>query len=264
MSWVYDYKAGPPGAVLTSLLNYAAMVRIVSEWSDGYRGSDPIAQYVHGEESSPRKFHPAANLNLEILLLGTDSAGAVTHVDGAAGHYYENFSALKALLAGKQGSLVRLERTAPDLGDTYLDLWQVATVLPTQNRFTYSWPMRAPRPFWVGAPDNANATPTFTVGGDAPIDDMVIDFTGTAGDPRLTHDDTGDWIEIAGALPAGGVRVDVGAGTCVRITGGTDYSNLLRVKAPWWMEFDPGANAVTVSQTSGAATVTADWFTKWR
>jgi len=264
MSWVYDYKAGPPGGGLTSLLTYAAMVRIVSEWSDGYRGSDPVSQYVHGEESSPRKFHPAANLSLELTLLGTNAAGVIDHTDGAAGHYYENFSSLKALLTGKQGALVRLQRDAPDHGVTYLDVWQVDKARPTQDRLTYSWPMRAPRPFWVGAADDNNTGATLTVGGDAPVDDMIIDITGTTNTPRLTHDNTGDYVEIDGALPAGGVTIDVGAGTCVRISGGADYSNLLRVNTPWWMELDPGANGVTVSQVSGSPTVSVDWFTKWR
>lgn len=240
------------------------MVRIVNEFSLGFRGNDPISQYVHGEQSSPRKFHPAANLSLEMTLLGTNTAGVITHGDGAAGHYYENFSALKALLAGKQGQLVRLERTAPDLSTVYMDMWAVDAARSTQNRFTYAWPMRAPSPFWVGAADNGNTPTTLTPAGDAPIDDMIIDFTGTADTPRLTHDDTGDYVEIDGALPSGGVRVDVGAGTVVRISGGADWSNALRVNNPWWLELDPGANAVTVTQDSGSPTVSVDWFTKWR
>ncbi len=264
MTWDAAYKVGPPGGVLSSISDYATGVRILAEWSLGYRGSDPMSQYKHGEESSPRKFYPAANLSVECVLRDTNPAGAITHVDGAPGHRIENFSELKRLFAGTQGKLVRLERTFPDTGTVYLDMWQVDTVRPTQNRVTYSWPMRAPKPFWVGGSDLLNATPIFTVAGDAPVDDAILDFTGGSTDSRLTHDDTGDWIEIAGVLPAGGVRVDIGAGTCVKITGGADYSNFLRVSTPWWMELDPGANAVTVSQTAGVAVVTADWYTKWR
>lgn len=258
MSWDSAYKIGPPGGSLSDISDYAIGVRILSEWSLGYRGSDPMSQYKHGEESSPRKFHPAANLAVECTLRDTDPSGMITHGDGAEGHRIENFSTLKQLFAGLQGSLVRLERTFPDTGTVYLDIWQVDTVRPTQNRMVYSWPMRAPKPFWVGAADNGNSGSTLTVAGDAPIDDMIIDFaSGT--DPRITHDDTGDYVEIAGAIPGGGVRVDVGAGTCVKITGGTDYSNNLRVNTPWWFELDPGANAVTPS-----AGITSDWFTKWR
>jgi hypothetical protein len=125
--------------------------------------------------------------------------------------------------------------------------------------------MRAPSPFWVGAADNGNTPPTLTVAGDAPIDDMIIEMDGATTLPRLTHDDTGDYVEYTGTLPSGGIRIDVGAGTCVRITGGADESQNLRVNTPWWFELDPGANPVTVSQGSGLApTVTVDWNTKWR
>ncbi len=264
MSWDVAYKAGPPGGALSTILDYATMVRITNEWSLGYRGSDPMSQYKHGEDSSPRKFMPSANFNVECTIRDTNAAGLIIHADGAPGHRLENFSTLKSLFAGTQGKLVRLERTMPDTGTTYIDCWQVGTAMPTQNRMTYAWPMRAPRPFWIGSADLTNATPIFTVAGDAPIDDAILDFTGGSTDSRLTHDDTGDWIEIAGVLPAGGVRVDIGAGTCVKITGGADYSNNLRVSTPWWMELDPGANGVTVSQTAGVAVVTADWYTKWR
>ena len=257
-TWDPLYKAGPPGGTLISLSDYATGVRIESEWSVGYRGSDPIGQYVHGEDSSPRKFYPASNFTIECVLRDTNPAGAITHGDGVDGHRIENFQALKQLFGGAQGSLVRIERTFPDTGTTYLDVWQVDTVKPTQNRVTYSWPLRAPKPFWVGAADTGNSGTTLTPAGDAPIDDMVIDFaSGT--DPRITHDDTGDYVEISGAVPGGGVRVDVGAGTCIKITGGTDYSNFLRVNTPWWFQLDAGANAVTPS-----AGITSDWFTKWR
>ena len=258
MAWDPAYKVGPPGGTLETILDYASGVRILAEWSLGFRGSDVMTQFQHGEESSPRKFYSAANLSVECVLRDTNSIGTITHVDGAAGHRIENFSELKRLFAGTQGSLVRLQRTFPDTGLTYLDMWQVGTVQPTQNRVTYSWPMRAPKPFWVGVADTANSGTTLTVAGDAPIDDMVIDFT-SGTDPRITHDGTGDYIEIAGAIPGAGVRVDVGAGTVIQITGGADYSNNLRVNTPWWFELDPGANAVTPS-----AGITSDWFTKWR
>ena len=89
-------------------------------------------------------------------------------------------------------------------------------------------------------------------------------MTGTTTKPRLTHTDTGDFVEIAGVLPSGGVKIDVGARTCTKITGGADFSDNLVVNAPWWMEFDPGANAVTVSQTSGTPTFTVDFALQYR
>ncbi len=265
MSWSTAYKAGPPSGGLSTLLDFATSVRVLNEWSLGYRGQDPTAQYVHGDESSPRKFHPSATFNIECVLRETDPSGAVVHPDGVDGHRLQNFSSLKKIFAGTQGNLVRIQRTMPDSGTTYLDAWQIGTAQQTQNRITYSWPMQAPRPFWIGAADLANTPPILTVNGDASIDDMIIKITdNTSNTPRLTHTPTGDWIEIDGLLPAGGVQIDVGNGTCTKITGGADYSNKLRVSSPWWLELDPGANAVVVSQVAGATTVNVDWNTKWR
>jgi len=80
----------------------------------------------------------------------------------------------------------------------------------------------------------------------------------------LTLSATGDYIEIAGVLPAGGVTVDIGARTAVRITGGADWSDNLVVNSPWWMEFDPGANTVAVTQSSGTPTFTVDFALQYR
>jgi len=261
----FGWEAGPAGGSLVDLLQYVTFIRFPVETSEGFRGSDPIGQYQHGQISSPRKFHPAKSINVEMGIKGRNpTTDIIDHVDGEAGHIYENFSSLKQIMASTQGKLVRLRRTAPDHGIEYLDLWQTDVARPSQNRQAYIWPMMAPRPFWTGTADNGNAPPTLTVAGDAPIDDMVIDFTGTATDPRLTHDDTGDYVEYDGVLPAGGVRIDVGAGTCVRITGGADEAANLRVLNPWWMELDPGANATTLSEASGTAVCSVSWNTKWR
>ena len=260
MPWTFDYKVGPPGGTLLSILDYATMVRFPSESVAGLRGSDPMAQYMHGEVSAPRKFYPARTFNVEIHLRETNNVGGVTHTDGAAGHIYENYSELVRLFSGGQNSLVRLERTAPDSGTSYLDCWQVGDVRESQSRLTFIWPMRAPSPFWVGAADTANTPPTLTVAGNAPIHDMVVNFTGGT-NARLTHTATGDYIQIDDATPGGGVRVNVGTGAVTLISGGADHSNALRVNRPWWMILDPGANAVTLT---GGGTVSVDWFTKWR
>ncbi len=264
-SWTFTYKAGPPGGALTTLTTYCYDTRIVAESTLGYRGRNPVLAYRHGESSTPRKFHPAANVLLETWLRYTDSAGAVTHTDGRPGHVYQNYGSVQKLLTGAQNALIRLERTAPDQGTVYMDVELVAEGRPTQAQHIIGWPLRAPHPFWIGAASAQQSPNTVTNGGTAPVMDAVVAVTGTANTPRLTHSATGDYIEIAGALPAGGVSVDVGAQTCTKITGGADYSDNLVVNAPGvWMEFDPGANTVAVTQTSGTPTFTVDFSLQYR
>jgi hypothetical protein len=60
------------------------------------------------------------------------------------------------------------------------------------------------------------------------------------------------------------VTVDVGARTCTKISGGADCSDNLVVGSPWWMEFDPGANAVTESEDSGTPSWTVDFALQYR
>ncbi len=264
MGWLYAYKAGPPGGALTAILDFAYDVRLVSEPTSGFRGRNPKVAYQHGEFSSPRKFHPAANVLLETWLRYTDSAGAVTHTDGRPGHVAENYGSMKKLLTGAQDSLVRLERTNPEDGVIHLDFELVAEGRPTQAQHIIGWPLKSPHAFWVGVAASQQTPTTITNNGTAPAGDAVVAVTGTTTAPRLTHSATGDFIEIAGVLPSGGVTVDIGARTCTRITGGADFSDNLVVNSPWWMEFDPGANTVAVTQSSGTPTFTVDFALQYR
>jgi hypothetical protein len=265
MSWDYNYEAGPPGGSLFLLSLYTYDVRITSEPTLGYRGRNPILAYRHGEESSPRKFHPAANVLLETWLRYTNAGGSVTHTDGKPGHVYENYGKMKALLTGAQASLIRLQRTAPEQGTVYMDVELVAEGRPTQAQHIIGWPLRAPHPFWIGAASAQQSPTTITNGGTAPVMDAIVAVTGTANTPRLTHSATGDYIEIAGALPAGGITIDVGAQTCTRISGGADWSSNLAVNAPGiWMEFDPGANTVAATESSGSPSWTVDFALQYR
>ncbi len=264
MAWsIWDYQAGPVGAI-EDLADYCDNVRILAETATGKRGTNPIVEYRHGESPSPRKYTRAANVVLETFLRYTDSAGAVTHTDGGPGHVIENLGHLKRIFGGVQGQLTRLERKVPDQGTVYIDVEALAEAKPSQALHIHTWPLHAPNPFWTGAADTVNSAPTLTNGGTAIAGSLVIRFTGTANTPRLTHDDTGSYIEIDGALPASGVVVDVAAGTCLKISDSSDYANNLRVRDPWWMELDPGANGVTVTESSGTPTVEVDWIEQWR
>ena len=255
MAWDYDWQAGPAGS-LVDLSDYCTMVRVRNEWSTGRRGSNPLEQHRHGAHFAARKFVRQGSLVLETAVRDTNAAGAVTHADGKPGHQYENLSILKDVFGGTVGELVRLQRTAPHIGASYLDVEQLGEAIPTQTRHIFGWPLTAPRPFWIGAADTANTQPTLTVAGDAPIDDAVCKFlSGTDVKAALP---SGDFVQIEDALPAGGVSLDLDTGACVRITGGADWSDHLRRSNTW--ELNAGANTVTVT----GGTMSFDWYTKWK
>lgn len=259
MAWDWVYKAGPAGSVET-LGNYCLSIRVLAEFSTGKRGSNPVVEYRHGEYTSARKYVRASNLVLETAVRYTNSAGAVVHGDGAAGHVMENLGHLKRLFGGTQDALCRLQRTAPDQGTTYLDVELLGEANPSQARHIFTWPLHAPPP--VLDRGSRHGKHRGDVDGRWRRSDRgcchQVDWRyGRRRHPHrigcIGHDLGGD--------AAGGVYVDVGAGTCVKVTGGADWSNYLVVNKPWWFELDPGANAVT---NTGGTTHSLDWFTQWR
>lgn len=258
MAWDYVWQVGPAGGSLLDLDDYCQMVRVVNEWSEGRRGSNPVVQHQHGAQFAARKYVRPTSLVLETAVRETNAAGAVTHSDGKAGHTYENLSTLKRLFGGLAGKQVRLKRTAPHIGAAYLDVEMLGKAIPTQTGHIFGWPLTAAKPFWLGAADTNNTADPLVVAGDAPVDDAVVRLIGGT-DAKLVVDSTGDFLQIEGAMPGAGVSINLADGTCVQITGGTDYSNALRRSNSF--ELDPGSNDVTLT---GGGTMSVDWVTKWR
>lgn len=259
MTWSYAYTAGPKGGSLTALSNFCTSVRLLTEGGSGKRGGDVAVQYLHGEHAVPHKFAMPRLLPLEVVLRFTNSAGAITHADGSDGHVFENLSEMKRLLRGQRG-LATLARTAPDMGAVQIDV-ECGEPTPTQNRFTYMFPLLAARPAWRSTTLNSISASPLTVGGDAPVDDAEIVFSAGAVSPVFTHTASGATIGIIGTVPSGGVRVFTETMQAVLVTGGADYSEFVASPAKaYGLELDPGvSNAYTVS----AGTVTVEWRDKW-
>lgn len=201
---------------------------------------------------------PPRLLALEVVLRYTSAAGTVTHADGAEGHVFENLSEMKRLLRG-QRSLATLERVAPDQGTVQIDV-ECGEPTPSQNRFTYLFPLVAARPFWRSTTLQSDSSSPIAVGGDAPVDDALVTFSAAASSPVFTHTASGATITYTGTVPAGGVRVYTETGQAVNVTGGADCSNLVSFNKPYILELDPGvSNAYTIS----SGTVTVEWRDKW-
>lgn len=260
MAWNYAWKVGPQGGTLSDADDYCTFFRETPHKTSGKKGSDIPGLYRHGDVAVAQKWHGPAMRMFEFQPRYTNASGAVTHGDGAAGHAFENFAVMAQLLGGGR-ELVSIRQTAPDWGTVQVNGWQTTDITPSQQRNVFLVTMRCPDPFWTAtSQSNQSAASPITVAGNAPITDPIIQFTGTTTDAKLTHTASASYIQIDGALPAGGVQVDVGAGTCTRISGGTDYSNYLTVADEWWMELDPGSNSFTVS----GGTITVYWYNKWR
>lgn len=259
MPWTeYTYKAGPLGGTLQPLLNYAISVRIEDEGGPDRRGGNVAVQYLHGEHAVAHQFDSPRLVLLECIFRYTSAAGTITHTDGAPGHVFENLSETKRLLRGQLG-MATLERIAPDQGTVQIDV-QYRAPTPTQNRFTYAFPLVAPRSYWRSTTLNSVSSSPLTVGGDAEVDDAVVKFSAGAVNPTFTHTASGATIAYTGTVPAGGVQVFTETLQANNMTGGADCSNLVTFNKPYGLILIPGvSNAYGI--TAGTATV--EWRDKW-
>jgi hypothetical protein len=238
----WDYAWQVDGQALS---DYCVMVRLPSEFAMPRRGQHVEIPFHHGNRR-PSGLHLAGGqFGLETTIRMTNPSGAITHPDGAAGHAYENFGKLKELFTGKGGASPLLRRTAPHQGTVEIPVDLLSQVQSSQNRFTFLWLLSAADPFWSSTSVvNETGPGSFSVGGDAPVNDMIITFN------------AGGTVGLSGSLHAltgtSGMVVDVGAR---KVTTGSEAD--LVPATPEWMEFYPGSVTLT------GVSVNVDFYEKW-
>jgi hypothetical protein len=241
--WDYAYKIGA-----TALLDYATDIRIPNEKRARRRGRNREIVWKQGERSTQPKLYRALDFELQMLLAYTDSAGAITHTDGAPGHVYENYLELKRLLSGDQinGSLITLRRTMPHAGIVDIDFEVLDEIRPGDTRFRMVAFCRAPFPYWQAGTQTVETevgktTTTETievvVGGNEGIPNAVIIFapdTQDVSNLRITHTPSGRFLQYSGIITAGDtVTFDVGERTVVHSVDGAVDAALLKSHADW-------------------------------
>jgi len=246
MGWDYDITAD--GA---DLIDYCERVVVVTEGMANREDSDFKLPGLEGEVTFPNKLWDSGNVILVTFLRYTDPDGVITHTDGSAGHIYENISALKAIF-GKNG-LVDLRRTAPDYGENRMDVELIQGPNEGQWPGHQIWILKAPKPFWRGlTPVVISGSGSVTPAGDAPIDDMVIEFDGNG---RVTID--GEWVEIVGSSGAN-IMVDCGARTILQSAVHRD--RWFNPFSDRWLRLH-GGQASTVTFAGSVTGLT--YFPKW-
>ncbi len=251
MSWDFQYAIGG-----TDMADLCDSFRIVGETAPGKRGRGFALPGIEGERSYPDKLSQPGSFVVNALIRYTNASGAVTHVDGAAGHAYENLAELKRLFLGTNG-FVTLTRTVPDYGDQQLEFEVLDSIRPIGPLHHFSVLCQAPSGFWESAgslSSYSSGTGNIDVGGNAPVHDAIVTVTGASG--KIELDATGDYVEISGA--SGTTVIDCGDRTVTN--GGSDADDLLSVGGNrWFRMFGGQLNAVTVT-----GTVQVQWRNKWR
>lgn len=253
MAWDYDWKIGPKGGTLIDLDIYCNVIRLLggAEPSGGLRGRNVINPYRDGTIAVEHKHQTELIIPLELGFKGT-----------TATQISNNKTTVEANLFGKKG-MVTLRRTTPeDIVEAYVQRLSPST--PTQNRLVYLYLLTAPEGYWRSTSQTTDSATPVAVGGNGRVSDAVIDIdTGATGTGVvLTMTDDGATITIAGATPAGGVRVDLEAGSVTKITGGADYHEFVSFKRPYRIILEPGDNPFTGA--GGGSGFTFKFFDKYR
>ncbi len=222
----------------------------------------------HGGVIHSKKFYNPKEFSMGIVLLGQSSAGAVTHTEGAHAHLRENINILMGLLDTHDGE-ISVRRTVPDYPGagtvTEEAMCEVLDVVPfgeykgAQSRFAIVTFSMA-KPFYRIIPIRSYTgftTGNIVTNGNAPIDDMRIDFNGYNGVQRLMVDDTTDYIEIDEDTTSTPVIVEVGAKTARQ--GGVNVP-VVRNRG-WWMEW-PAADAALGLTLTGSGDVDLTFYDK--
>ena len=229
MAWTADGSA---------LLDHATFVRQVNVGASSKRNTNLMFAYMDGEYSPAQKFYTGADVLLEVGVINSDD------------NTYYHLSQLQKML-GKSSGLVTLTQTDHvSAGTVSADVELLSDPRPTQDRFTYIFPLRNPEGSWYGGVNTAfGTTPSITTGGDRPINDMIITFS-AAGTASHVHAFGTSSLEWAGS---GTAIVDVGAKTVVQ---GSSYVDADFVPSdPWWWRF---AEASSIS-VSSSVSITVNW-----
>lgn len=253
MSWTYDYEGQS-----TDLLDHCTAVTIDDESGAGKQGSNLQVGHLDGERWGAKPYAPL-DVVLKTVLRYSNSSGAVTHADGAAGHVYENLSELKKLL-GASG-IKTLTRIAPDYGTVRARFEMISGPIRGEQRHVFYWPLRIPSGSWE---DNSQSSatgnpPSVTTGGDRRIWDPEIEFSG-AGSFTYTNGDSEVFKITLASGPTFPVTVAVVDGEWVSTDNASaDAAQHTTIENPSVMVFDADSSLSIATTVS----CTVRWRNRW-
>jgi len=234
-----------------------AAANVRSRRIPGTGGVWPIFEFTRG----------AKVFTLSMWAAPTNANGAVTHIEGSAGHVHDNLNALLDIF-GKEDSAIALTREIPQAGGTNETLHADARVLRAfitkgstyLRRFKVY--LEIPYGYWLGSTlrsqtitgSNQYLSPTPT---DVQHRNAILEFAAAS---TLTHVETSRTVQISGT-PSGGypVTVDLNLPRTVTDNGGNDADGLLTASHMTICSF---AGATRFSKSGG--NVTVKWYDHYR
>lgn len=211
------------------------------------KGGNLIVPYRHGELYVPDKYFSGADVLLQVYLPFDVESDAI-----------QALSELARLFSAQ--TEVAVTQDDPHRGSIRSRVELLQDPVPTEDRFTYLFSLRNASGFWEDqAASNAVSAnpPVVTTGGDRPIQDMILTFSGPG---FLEHTDSLGQIsrvEVESGAGAGTYILDVGKGTITKADVPQD--EFFNHTQPWVMKWQPN---IAQAFTSNVA-VAAEWRNKW-
>jgi len=240
----HDYQITIAGTTAASLFVSARFMKYTSATR---RGDNLIIPSSHGNLYVPDKYFDESDVLIEVVLPQNTTAAAAKALSDTA------------LLLSSQ-DLIVVSQVDPERGSIRARVEAVTDPVPTQDDHVYLFGLRNPSGFWedVTASQEVGNPPTMTTGGDRPIGDATITFSGVG---FLEHTDSLGQvarITIDAAAGAGTYIVELASPRTVK-KASVDQDRYITVTQDYWMKFQPG---VAQSFTSDVS-VTIDWRDKW-
>ena len=247
--YAYGLRLDSEGSA-TLISTWAEMTRITPEASPNLRIRPTVIANLHGDAMADRAFYNNYDFSMEIQLsYGTPET--TTKI-------YENRSEVLQRMTDHTQK-VWIERDTTYQGVVEIPIRTLRGPRTTDPDHRLAFICRTVEPFWrdVAVTHSAvNPVSGVTNGGDAPIHDAVLAFSGQNGVQRLTDTTTGEYVELDADTTSNDIIVDIGARTIKQ--SGADVDDIANFDSadPWWMEVVRGANAFTLSG-GGAVALTA-------
>lgn len=192
---------------------------------------------------------------LGLLIRPHDASGLVTLPSGGCQHLEANEDEILGIIGTE--TAVQLEWDSAGGGTRYLDCEFTDAMTIQQDGRSKRLPLigRAWYPAWRSTllvSDTVTGTQAKTFGGKAPADDCIVEFAAAG---RLTHDPTGDFVDVSGA----GYPVVVDCGNRTVLQGTTPVDGRMTPKNSRWLHVLPGS----ISFTASAGSITLKHRDAW-
>jgi hypothetical protein len=231
------------------------------------RGKDLDVPGRHGTVRTPRKKYSSGTVILPFWINGCNTDGTLPSDKKLRTMLQKNADRLSMLFSVDDVVLVQTleDGSHRQVNGQVVDAIDM-TVMAGASRAEFAVTLRVSGAFWK---DTADVTESKTgtgvwnvsafTGATAPMDDLIVKFTGPCTNPKLLSS-SGVYVQYNAALTGSqSVAIDCGLWTLTGTSITPSYSALVHGGDPRWFVLDPGdvIPQVTASQTAGSTGVFA-------